>query len=133
MVAHEAKHLTIFQRTPNYVLPARNHPITDEQMRDIKDKYEDVWNGARNEIFGMHMVDSKLTMADMKDETQHRRVLEKGWETGGFRFFFETFADLLTNQRANDIASDFVKDKIHGVVDDEETYVCQAKRRAINH
>ena len=123
MVAHQAKELTVFQRTPNFVLPARNHPLTEEQTNDIKSRYDEIWQEARNEIFGMSMVDSKLTMADMKNETQHRRVLEKGWEVGGFRFFFETFADLLTNQRSNDIASDFVRDKIRGVVDDEETYV----------
>lgn len=140
MVAHEAKHVTIFQRTPNYVLPARNHPVTDEQMRDIKNRYPEVWQGARSEIFGMSMVDSKLTMADMKNETQHRRVLEKGWETGGFRFFFETFADLLTNQKANDIASDFVKDKIYATVDDQETaellcpdHALMAKRPPLGH
>jgi cation diffusion facilitator CzcD-associated flavoprotein CzcO len=60
VVAHEAKTLTVFQRTANHVLPARNHPLTDEQQRDIKDRYEEVWQTARSEIFGMHFINSKL-------------------------------------------------------------------------
>ena len=39
IVAHNAKHLTVFQRTANYVLPARNHPMTSDQMQEIKSKY----------------------------------------------------------------------------------------------
>jgi hypothetical protein len=81
-VAHGAKELTVFQRTPNFVLPARNHPLTEDQQNAIKDSYEEVWEGARNQSFGMAMTDSKLTMNDMKSKEQHRRILEYGWEIG---------------------------------------------------
>jgi len=121
VVAHEAGSLTVFQRTANYVLPARNHPVTEEQMRDIKDKYDEVWQTARDQIFGMHFVDSKQEMMKMEDKEKIRRVLENGWEIGGFRYIFETFSDLMTSQEANDIASDFVKEKIRATVHDEST------------
>lgn len=88
----------------------------------------------------MAMTDSKLTMADMKTEAQHRRVLEYGWEVGGFRFIFETFGDLIVSQEANDIASDFVREKIRMTVKDEETaeklvpdYPIFAKRPPLGH
>lgn len=42
-------------------------------------------------------------------------------EVGGFRYIFETFTDLLTNQKANDTASEFVREKIRTIVQDEET------------
>jgi hypothetical protein len=64
------------------VLPARNHPLTEDQQNAIKDSYEEVWEGARNQSFGMAMTDSKLTMNDMKSKGQHRRILEYGWEIG---------------------------------------------------
>ena len=140
MVAHLAKEVTVFQRTPNHVLPARNHPLTPEQQRDIKKHYEEVWQAARSQIFGMHFVDSKVTFDDMKNEKQTRQVLEKGWEIGGFRYIFETFADMLTNKKCNDYASEFVRDKIRAVVHDEETaellcpdHPLMAKRPPLGH
>lgn len=139
-IAHEAKEVTVFQRTPNFVLPARNHPLTDEQQRDIKNRYPEVWQGARSQVFGMSFVDSKTTINDMKTEKQHRQVLENGWEIGGFRFIFETFGDMLVNKQCNDIASDFVRDKIRAIVHDQETaellcpdHCIMAKRPPLGH
>lgn len=139
IVAHEAGSVTVFQRTPNYVLPARNHPLTDEQQRDIKERYAEVWEGARSQIFGMSFVDSQVKM-DESSEKQIKRILDNGWEIGGFRFIFETFSDLLTSQKANDIASEFVRDKIRAVVTDDETaemlcpdYALMAKRPPLGH
>jgi cyclohexanone monooxygenase len=140
IVAHNAKELTVFQRTPNFVLPARNHPLTEDQQNSIKDRYDQVWDEARNQTFGMHITDSKLTLKDMKSKEQHRRILEYGWEVGGFRFIFETFGDLIVSQEANDIASDFVREKIRTTVKDEETaerlipdYPLFAKRPPLGH
>ncbi|KAK5168117.1 uncharacterized protein LTR77_006685 [Saxophila tyrrhenica] len=139
-VAYQAKELTVFQRTPNYVLPARNHPLTEEQSNAIKESYDEVWQQARSQSFGMHMTDSKQTMKDMKSKEQHRRVLEYGWEVGGFRFIFETFGDLIVSQESNDVASDFVREKIRTTVKDEETaeklvpdYPIFAKRPPLGH
>lgn len=140
MAAHEAKQVTVFQRTPNWVLPARNHPLTDEQLRDIKNRYAEVWQTARSQMFGMDWVDTPAKMMDEPDDLQIKRVLEYGWEIGGFRFLFETFADLLTSQRANDIASDFLRDKIRSMVKDKETaellcpdHALMAKRPPLGH
>lgn len=140
MISQEAKSLTVFQRTANHVLPARNHPLTAEQQRDIKARYDEVWQGARSEIFGMSFIDSQLKMMEIEDERKIRRVLENGWEIGGFRYIFETFADLLTSQKANDIASDFVREKIRSIVADEDTaellcptHALMAKRPPLGH
>ena len=78
VVAHNAKSLTVFQRTPNYVMPARNHPVTDDQWREIKANYDQIWEQSRSQIFGMAMTDSKLT-TEGKSEAQIQRVLDYGW------------------------------------------------------
>lgn len=76
----------------------------------------------------------------IEDEKKIRRVLENGWEIGGFRYIFETFADLLTSQRANDVASEFIREKIRSTVHDEETaellcpdHALMAKRPPLGH
>ena len=53
IVAHNAKTLTVFQRTPNYVLPARNHPLTEDQMTEIKRNYAKIFKQARGQLFGI--------------------------------------------------------------------------------
>ena len=140
VVAHSAKSLTVFQRTPNYVFPARNHPLTPAQMNEIKRNYEKHWQRARGQAFGMDFVDATRKMDDMKDEKAFERILNMGWEQGGFRFVFETFADMLTNQKCNDAAAEFVRNKIRSIVHDEETaellcphYSILSKRPPLGH
>jgi len=140
IVAHTAKSLTVFQRTPNYVLPGRNHPLTEEQDMEIKQDYGKVFRRARAQTFGMDMVDAKQTKGDMKNDAEFQRVLEFGWEKGGFRFIFETFADMLTNSECNEAAAEFIRNKIRAIVKDEKTaealcpnYTVLAKRPPLGH
>ena len=121
VVAHNAKSLTVFQRTPNYVMPARNHPLMEEQMNEIKKDYEKVFKRARGQIFGFDMTDSILTFDQMDSDAKVQRVLEAGWEKGGFRYIFETFGDILLNPKSNEAASEFVRNKIRAIVNDQET------------
>ncbi|OQV11092.1 hypothetical protein CLAIMM_14989 [Cladophialophora immunda] len=139
-LAHSAKSVTVFQRTANYVLPARNHPLTAEQQEAIKRTYDEVWQVARSELFGMCLKDSKVTTKEMENEAAIQRVLDYGWELGGFRFVFETFADLVTSEEANTAASNFVRNKIRAIVQDPETaellcpdHPLMAKRPPLGH
>jgi len=140
VVAHNAKSLTVFQRTPNYVLPARNHPLTEEQLTEIRQNFDKISRQARGQVFGMDIPDATRTIADIKNDAEHQRVLEFGWEIGGFRFIFQTFADMLTDQRCNDVAGEFVRNKIRSIVADEKTaellcphYPILSKRPPLGH
>jgi cation diffusion facilitator CzcD-associated flavoprotein CzcO len=140
VVAHTAKTLTIFQRTPNYVLPSRNHPLMEDQMMEIKQDYGKVFNRARAQAFGMDFVDATRTSTDMKNDAEFQRVLDFGWEKGGFRFIFETFADMLTNAECNEAAGEFIRNKIRSIVKDEKTaellcpnYTILSKRPPLGH
>ncbi len=122
IIAHAAKQLTVFQRTPNFVIPSRNHPLGAEQSAEINRDYDDILARARGQNWGFDMVDSPLMYDSVKDSPDKvRRVLEKGWEKGGFRFLFETFGDILVNPDGNEAASEFVRDKIRTIVNDEKT------------
>ncbi|MER5671905.1 flavin-containing monooxygenase [Pseudonocardia alni] len=119
-LAQTAGHLTVFQRTPNYVMPARNCPIDPAQDKAIKADYPAIWEQVRGQVFGFPMNPAGRVFSDV-DENEARRVLERGWEIGGFRFLFETFDDLLVDQRCNDVASEFVRNKIRAIVRDRDT------------
>jgi cation diffusion facilitator CzcD-associated flavoprotein CzcO len=120
-VAREAEHLTVFQRTPNYVVPARNHLMPESQVTEINRTWDEMWAHLRTQPFALPIPVSGRVAADMPDPAERRRVFEQVWETGGFRFIFESFDDLITNQEINDEASEFVRDKIRTIVKDPET------------
>ena len=140
MIAHSAASVTVFQRTPNYVLPARNHPLTSIQQDEIKRNYNAIWEDARSQLFGMAFKDSTTMIKDLETDTAVQRVLERGWEMGGLRFIFETFADMTTSKEANYIASEFVRNKIRAIVLDEDIaellcpdHPIMAKRPPLGH
>src|SRR5262249_27396548 len=47
-IAREAAHLTVFQRTANFSIPTRNHPLEDEYQREFKKRYNDRREMLRN-------------------------------------------------------------------------------------
>lgn len=140
VVSHSAKSLTVFQRTPNYVLPARNHPLTKAQMDEIKRKYDEIFKRVRGQIFGMDFVDVTRKMDDMKNDAEFQKILDLGWEKGGFRYIFETFSDMLTNTKCNEAAGEYIRNKIRAIVTDEKTaellcphYPVLSKRPPLGH
>lgn len=119
-VARVAEHLTVFQRTPNYVLPSRNHALSEFQRTALKRDYDTVLKKTREHVFAFPMDAAGRLGSELSDE-ELEKVLEWGWETGGFRYIFETVDDMLVDQRTNDAASEFVRRKIRAIVNDPQT------------
>ena len=133
--------LPVFQRTPNFVMPAVQKPMTPEWEREIKQHYDEIIAKCRNHVFGMAF-DSPVgrTVADTPPE-EVQRIFEEHWPRGSFRFVFETFDDLLSNPDANQAAADFIRGKIRERVKDPEIaemltprgYPLFAKRPPLDH
>jgi cation diffusion facilitator CzcD-associated flavoprotein CzcO len=119
-VAHTAAHLTVFQRTPTYVIPSRNHPLEAHQRTAIKANYDDIWKLCSRQVFAFPIERSGRKIDNVTPE-EHQRILEAGWERGGFRFIFETLDDLTADTRSNAVAAEFVRNKIRTIVDDPAT------------
>ncbi|KAJ4243998.1 hypothetical protein NW762_014611 [Fusarium torreyae] len=120
-IAHSAKRLTVFQRTPNYVLPGRNYDIDEHQASEIREDFENTWNRARSHQSGLAMNSSGKSVGDVPDAEKIRQILDSGWECGGFHFQFETLDDLVTNRESNEIAAEYIRQKIRAIVKDPET------------
>lgn len=121
VLAEWAGQVTLFQRTPNYMFPARNRPMTDAELREIKDNYPDIWRAARDHGFAMPFRDPAEPSAMAVTPQQRREIYERLWKTGGFRFFFESFGDLITDEEANETAAEFLRSKIREIVQDPQT------------
>jgi cyclohexanone monooxygenase len=140
IVAHTAEEVLVFQRTPNYVLPARNYTITEDERRAFRADYDEIWRKSREHFFAFPWSPAGRTVNDVTPR-EHQKILEQGWERGGFRFIFETFDDIFTDEKSNEIASEFIRNKIRAIVDDPDTaellcpkdYPLAGKRPPLGH
>lgn len=116
VLAEQSKHLTVFQRTANYSIPARNRPVTPDEVDLTRANYDDVWRRARASANGHPFTVSDRSAVSVSDE-ERRAIYEKAWERGGLRFR-ASFKDILQDAKANETASDFLREKIAGIVKD---------------
>ncbi len=119
IVAQEAAHLTVFQRTPNFSVPAANATITDERDAEVKAGYRERREAARNSPTGLSVPINKQSALDVPDD-ERRAHYENSWTRLGFGFAL-AYYDLLRDQRANDTAAAFIRSKIAEAVRDPET------------
>ncbi len=120
VIAQTAAHVTVFQRTPNYVMPGRNHPLDDAQRSGIKANYAALWKMTRSQSFAFPLPAANRLFDDFSP-AERGRIFDAGWETGGFRFIFETFDDITTNPQANAATAEFLRKKIRTIVKDPKT------------
>lgn len=116
-----AAHLTSFQRTPQYSVPAGNRELTDAEIQSYRDNFEATWEQVWNSNTAMGFVESDVETFSLSP-AEREAVYERAWnEGGGFRFMFETFADIATDEQANEEAARFIRRKISEIVKDPET------------
>ncbi|MGV9823509.1 flavin-containing monooxygenase [Nocardia xishanensis] len=120
LIAEVAEHLTVFQRTPNYVMPARNAELSPEQVAAVKDDYLAIREECRHSPGGIPDRPVTDRAFDVSDEERRRRY-EEAYERSGFQGVGGEFVDLLTDAEANRTASEFIHDKIREIVEDPAT------------
>ncbi len=119
VIAKQASHLTVFQRTPNFSVPARNRALSREEVETLKRNIREIRETCRWSSIGQPY-DWKDAEALKVDQAALRRQFEADWEKGGFEWMFGSFRDLLVDPQANALAADFVREKIQAVVKDPE-------------
>jgi cyclohexanone monooxygenase len=114
LIAREAEHLFVFQRTPTYSIPAHNKPLDPEEERRIKSDYR----GFRARIAQLAFdVDGEFsdTPALSVSEDERRHVYDSRWAYGGLSWL-GSFGDLITDLKANETGQEFVRQKIRSIV-----------------
>src|SRR5438876_6448029 len=116
LIAEQAAHLFVFQRTPNFSVPARNAPLDPDFERQVKASYADFRRQARESRVGLVVERSDASALAVTPE-ERRREYETRWGRGGLGFT-ATYVDLLTNKDANETAAEFCREKIRAAVRD---------------
>ena len=120
VIAEQAGHVTVFQRTPQYMIPARHGTVTREFLEEAKRNYNEIFEKRRWTQSGFPFDPSERSALEVDDE-ERRAIYEAAWEQGGFRFLSATFSDIALDRRANDTAAEFIRSKIRDTVRDPET------------
>jgi cyclohexanone monooxygenase len=116
VIAQEAAHLTVFQRTANYSIPAANAPVTDEEDRQVKANYRARREQAWNSPTGLGFMPNRQSALDVSPE-EREKVYEAAWNRYGFGFAL-AYHDILLSKPANDTAAEFIRRKIGAVIND---------------
>lgn len=119
IIAKDAAHLTVFQRSAAYSVPAWNRPNDAETERRMKSSYAALRAKARHSIAGDYLDEGHLTILDLAED-EREAAFEACWQAGGFNLQ-SAFADLLVSDEANRHAADFIRNKIRATVHDPAT------------
>ena len=118
LIAQQAAHLYVFQRTPQYAIPAWNRALTDEEMRHAQETYEEIRRLVRQSEVGIAYEGPDHGAKEASPESLQQQ-LEFAWARGGY-LMLAAYPDVVTDLESNKLVSDWVKEKIRARVRDPE-------------
>ena len=119
-IAKQAKQLTVFQRTPNFSIPAHNGPVPQRVLDEYWADRDGFRQAQRESAAGVKHTPTTVSALSVSDE-ERNRVYEAAWQVGGLVEFLGSFADHMTSPVANEYLAEFVRNKIRSIVKDPET------------
>lgn len=117
VIARDAEHLHVFQRSPQFTIPARHELVDRAFLDDVKAHYDDIWRKTHWSAGGFPWEHNGLSALEVTS-AERQATLERLWAEGGFKFVFGSYKDLLVDRRANDFVSEFIRSKIRERVND---------------
>ncbi len=119
IIAEQAEHLFVFQRSAHYTVPAHNAPLAPEAQAEVKAHYGEMRQRARSLPSGVMFPLNDVNAVETSAEDRQREY-EDRWRTGGVGFL-GAFKDLMFDADANETAASFVREKVRQTVRDPET------------
>ncbi len=125
IVAEQARHLYVYQRTPSYAVPLRNGPIDRDHLQKVKANYAEWRQKERFASFGgwcaVHgePIDQVFDLAMDQTEEEREALYENRWQNGGLAFY-NVYPDVFGDKAANDTLSEFLRRKIRERLNDPE-------------
>jgi len=120
VIAAQASQLTVFQRTANFSIPARNAPLTPEERNRFRSNYKEIRRKAREEMKNGIVQELPDRGALDDGDNERRAKYDSRWAAGGLTFM-GAYNNLALDKAANDTAADFVRGKIAEIVRDPQT------------
>jgi cation diffusion facilitator CzcD-associated flavoprotein CzcO/acetyl esterase/lipase len=121
LIAEQAAHLTVFQRTPNFALPAHNGSPPADRVALLDGDRGGYREQARWSLAGVPWP-QQTTVSWQLSDAERRERFEKAWAAGDLVYILtQLWADQGVDADGNALLADLIREKIHGIVKDPET------------
>ena len=120
LIAQQARQLTVFQRTPNFAVPAQNGPLDPEVVATLKRRYREHRAEQRVSYGGVVSPSSEQSAHEVAPDERTRRF-DAIWEEGMLFGFLGSFNDVMIDPAANAVVADYLRDRIRSIVTDPVT------------
>jgi cyclohexanone monooxygenase len=118
VIAEQAEELLVFQRTANYSVPAFNRPLTAQAEREGVEHFAERRKFTQESFLGLSVPANDKSALEVSPE-ERRALYEERWQMGGLPMY-GAFTDIMVDERANETAKEFFRDKIRGMVTDPD-------------
>jgi cation diffusion facilitator CzcD-associated flavoprotein CzcO/acetyl esterase/lipase len=120
LIAEQAAHLTVFQRTPNFALPAHNGPPPDDRKTYFETDRAAYREQARWSLAGVPYPQETAVSWQLSD-AERRERFEKAWAAGDLvHILTQLWADQAVDFEGNALIGKLIHEKIRAVVKDPE-------------
>jgi len=119
VIARQAAHVTVFQRTPNFSMPAKNAPLDPEAIKERKARAREIRQAMRESRAGVIVPMPEQSALEVDAEAREARF-DAAWRTGTLYGMVSAYNDLLVDRDANETAAEYVRARIRDIVEDPE-------------
>ena len=119
-IADKVDELTVFQRRPNWSSPLNNSPISEEEMAEIRSRYDEIFATCAATPSGFEHHPDRRGFWNLSEKAR-RAFWDELYRTPGFAILVGNFAEVFTDEAANRELSEYIAERIRGRVKDPET------------
>src|SRR5258707_2730056 len=116
-IADKVGELTVFQRRPNWSAPLNNSPISDEEMADIRSRYDDLVAACARSPGGFEHEPDRRGFYEVTRE-ERLALWDRLYDEPGFGIWLRNFKEIFTDEKANAEFSEYIAERIRRRVKD---------------
>lgn len=116
-VAKVAKKLTVFQRRANWAAPLNNGSISEADMEEIRQRYDEIFEVCARSPGGFEHEPDRRGFYEVSPE-QRKELWDRLYDEPGFGIWLQNFMEIFVDEKANAEFSGYIADRIRGRVDD---------------
>ena len=116
-VAKVAKKLTVFQRRANWAAPLNNGPISEADMEEIRQRYDEIFEVCARSPGGFEHEPDRRGFYEVSPE-QRKELWDRLYDEPGFGIWLQNFIEIFVDEKANAEFSGYIADRIRARVDD---------------
>jgi acetone monooxygenase len=115
-IAPEVGHLTVFARTPQYVVPMKNPKYDEADVAAYKDRFEELRRTLPHTFTGFEYDFEHEWAAETAE--RRREILEETYSNGSLKVWLASFAEMFFDEQVSEEISEFVRDKMRARLED---------------